>query len=64
MKRPKCRRCGGSLDIFYDPETNRQEWLCNNPKPIYTDEEFQKKWDTIAGDDVVRLERSANHDAS
>lgn len=37
MKRPKCKRCNGLLDIFYDPEIEIQEWCCNNPKPIYTD---------------------------
>lgn len=35
MKRPKCKRCNGLLDIFYDPEIEIQEWCCNNPKPIY-----------------------------
>jgi len=56
MTRPKCKRCGGPLDIFYDGATDRQEWICNSPKPIYNDEEFWAKWHNLSGDDVVRLE--------
>ncbi len=56
MTRPKCDRCGGPLDFFYDPDSRRQEWHCNNPSPIYSDGGFQEVWDNLPGDDVVRLE--------
>ncbi|NIQ15864.1 MAG: hypothetical protein GTO02_16155 [Candidatus Dadabacteria bacterium] len=62
MIRPKCKRCGGSLDIFFDPETDRQEWTCNNPHMIYTDEEFEEKWNRLNGDEVVRLKLEMNID--
>jgi hypothetical protein len=55
MTRPTCRRCGGPLDFFYDPESKRQEWCCNNPQPIRTDEEYEKAWEELPGDDVVHL---------
>ena len=57
MLRPKCRRCGGSLDFWHDSEYGEIVWCCNNPKPAMTDEEFFKDWENLSGDDVVRLER-------
>jgi hypothetical protein len=55
-KRPQCRRCGGPLDFFYDPETDRQEWTCNNPRPLRTDEQYWEAWNNLPGDDVAHLE--------
>jgi hypothetical protein len=59
MGRPTCRRCGGPLDFLFDPETGRSEWLCNNPAPLRTDEEYRRAWDALPGDDAARLEREA-----
>ncbi len=56
MKRPKCKHCRGPLDFFFDAETGRQEWCCNNPKPICTDEEFVVQWNNLPGDEVAKLE--------
>jgi hypothetical protein len=57
IPRPKCRRCGGPLDIWFDPDDMTAVWHCNNPKPMETDEQFEKHWNRLDGDDVVRLER-------
>ena len=56
MIRPKCRRCGGPLDIWWGEEKS-PNWLCNNPDPIYTDEQFERIWGDLDGDDVVRLQK-------
>jgi hypothetical protein len=62
IERPKCTRCHGPLDFFPDPETGHYEWCCNNlagkSTPMYNDEEFQRRWENLPGDDVVRLEKS------
>lgn len=55
--RPTCKRCNGPLDIFPDAETGRYEWCCNNPKPMFTDEEFTQRWANLPGDDVAKLTR-------
>jgi len=57
--RPKCRRCKGPLDFFFDAASNQVEWCCNNPTPLRTDEEFQEAWNNLDGNTVVRLEREA-----
>lgn len=59
MDRPKCNRCGGPLDFFFDPETGRTEWYCNNPQPIRDDVTHQRAWDKLPGDEVVHLEVTA-----
>ncbi|RJQ27105.1 hypothetical protein C4577_02170 [Candidatus Parcubacteria bacterium] len=53
-KRPKCGRCKGPLDIWLDPDTGIN-LECNNPKPMYTDKEFWERFDSLDGDDVVKL---------
>ena len=58
--RPTCSRCKGPLDFFFDPETNRYEWCCNNPIPIRTDEEFWQCWDNLPGDEIAKLTRECN----
>ena len=61
MARPKCRRCGASLDLWWEPPDGGDPgfWTfdCNGPKGWMTDADFQKAWDNLPGDDVVRLER-------
>lgn len=70
MKRPCCRRCGGLLDLWYEPVEDeagnmtgkfRGRFACNNfagvCSHLQTDEEFQRYWDNLPGDDVARLER-------
>ena len=63
MTRPTCKRCGGPLDFFFDPQTCRQEWCCNNPNPMRTTDEHEKAWRNLPGDDVVHLE-SMSSDAT
>lgn len=60
MNRPKCRRCKGPLDIWYEPSDDlavpgEYVWICNNPKTLETDEQFKKRWNNLSGDDVVKL---------
>jgi hypothetical protein len=53
--RPLCKRCGGPLDFFFDPETNYLEWGCNNPKPMRTDEEHEREWLKLSEKEVEYL---------
>jgi len=54
MDRPKCRRCGGPLDLWRDPETGRG-FVCQTGRPMWTDDQFAALWNDLPGDDVVRL---------
>lgn len=54
MTRPKCNRCKGPLDIWYDEEQGIM-LICNNPIPIYTDEQFRERLDNLPGDDYVKI---------
>lgn len=56
MKRPLCSRCGGPLDFWYEPKDGHYHWICNNPGPLRTDEEHEKAWADLPGDEVVHLE--------
>lgn len=56
MERPRCKRYGGPLDFFYDPDSGYEEWICNNPNPLRTDEEHWKEWEQLDGDQVAHLE--------
>jgi phage portal protein BeeE len=53
--RPKCRRCGGLLDLWQGEE-ERTGLVCNNPKPMMTDAEFWERWNNLSGDEVVAIE--------
>ena len=55
MARPKCRCCGCHLDFSLDPPTGRQQWTCNAPTPLRTDEEHQEAWEALPVNDVVHL---------
>lgn len=55
--RPLCKRCNGPLDFFFDPETNHQEWVCNNSSPLRSDIQFNAAWNLLSGDQVVYLLR-------
>ncbi len=58
MIRPKCKRCGGPLDFWTgDEDDGGIHWICNNPGPLRTDEEHEKAWAELSGDEVARLER-------
>jgi hypothetical protein len=61
MQRPKCRRCGGPLDLWKDGVGEQWRWSCNNLDdkwtPMFTDEEFAVLWANLPGDDVVLLEK-------
>lgn len=67
-ERPKCERCGGSLDVVPDSDEPGQWTLeCNTirtaggvvTKPTWsqTDGDFWSAWDSLPGDEVVRLEK-------
>lgn len=53
MDRPKCRRCGGPLDLWC--EEGEWEFACNNPMFTRPDASFWAEWEQLPGDDVVRL---------
>lgn len=61
MTRPKCRRCGGPLDLIQWESDEPIHLSCNNPHgrhaPLQSDVGFQEAWDNLPGDDVVRLEK-------
>jgi hypothetical protein len=62
-ERPKCRRCGGPLDFWQEPDDGLSDnggewhWICNNlagkHTPIRNDEEHWKRWETLP--DNVKL---------
>jgi hypothetical protein len=60
IKRPKCRNCKGPLDIWHDPDTGIT-LSCNNLEgqhtPATTDKEFEERFNSLPGDDVVKLEK-------
>lgn len=60
IKRPKCSRCKGPLDIWHDPDTGIA-LSCNNLQgqqtPATSDTEFEKEFNNLPGDDVVKLEK-------
>jgi hypothetical protein len=56
IERPKCNRCKGSLDIWHDPETGIG-LICNNPGTLQTDAQFTERFNSLPGDDVVKLEK-------
>ncbi len=56
MTRPRCRRCGGPLDAFCEPEQDAL-WVCFGvPR---TESEHEAAWAQLSGDEVARLERLA-----
>jgi hypothetical protein len=61
MNRPRCNRCKGPLDFFYDPSTEDYEWSCQNEPgkftPLMDDWMFQARWDGLHGDICARLEK-------
>lgn len=57
MDRPKCRRCGGPLDVWHDEDDGRAVWICNNPCPLRTDEEHQRMMESLSGDEIAQLEK-------
>lgn len=59
MVRPKCRRCGKSLDLWCEMDDDgkfRTRLICNG-KVLATDAEFTERWNNLPGDDVARLTR-------
>ncbi len=63
--RPRCRRCGGRLDLWQEAEDDTGEYeihlICNG-KAIDNDAEFWDRWDSLPGDDVARLDRQLERD--
>lgn len=62
MKRPNCTRCGNPLDLMPDfDEPGRWRLYCNNLHkqctPMQDDEAFDRAWENLPGDEVVRLEK-------
>lgn len=66
MTRPKCRRCGGPLDLIQWEVDEPIRLSCNNRRsssgdpvasPLQSDAGFQAEWDNLPGDDVARLDR-------
>lgn len=57
MDRPRCRRCGGPLDLEHDVEDDTVNLVCNNPRPWATDAEFARSWEQLPLLDVDRLEK-------
>lgn len=60
MERPNCSRCGKPLVLmpsFDEPDT--WELTCSGGwTPGFQDDEtFQRNWDNLPGDEVVRLEK-------
>lgn len=55
MNRPKCRRCGGPLDLWHDVETGQIRYHCNNPWPIDTDQKFWNRWIGLTNDERITL---------
>jgi hypothetical protein len=55
-ERPKCRRCGGPLDVGFVPAIPGVRWWCNNPTPL-SDEGFWKWWNNLSGDEIVELQK-------
>lgn len=55
MKRPNCKKCGGPLDIWHDPDT-RIGFICNNPQILETNEQFQEHLTRLNDDEYRKLE--------
>jgi hypothetical protein len=59
LERPRCGRCNGPLDLLFDPEDDREEWVCNNPndksEPAQTDEQFWRDWHSLSTEEKERL---------
>lgn len=49
--RPLCRRCGKVLDIWF--EDGKYHFICNQPKQLFTDEEFWKRVDIAVEDNTL-----------
>jgi hypothetical protein len=60
IERPKCKRCGGPLDLWQGEEKHTR-FICNNPSPLATDEQFAERWKSLSGDDMVRLIKSLEY---
>ena len=55
--RKTCKRCKGKLEIFPDPDDSKYYWCCNNPRTMFTDEQFSGIWSNLSGDEVVILSK-------
>jgi len=66
MDRPRCRRCGGPLDLTYDLDEGGAVWDCNNPTgrhaPALTDDEFARLWGALTAEEQYRLLRRLYND--
>lgn len=61
MERPKCRRCGKPLVLMPSlDEPGGWELDCGWVPGAQDDAAFQKAWDNLPGDWVVRLEKQLN----
>ena len=54
MTRPRCRRCGGPLDLAWDRDTLRWEWSCKPPPAC--DDDFADVWLNLPEEEAKRLE--------